>query len=140
MSVDYEIYMSNKFPLSRADEFNFFHESADDGVVRGYIFSGLLFFAIAENHPEDAFVREEVGFLPVSRLILSPELNDYENSMRVLMKVISVCVEVAEKVKVYQNNEFLLLEKTAKEVVIFNKKGGWWGEYLQLLKFDYVER
>jgi hypothetical protein len=140
MSIDYEIYMGNKFPENRIQDFSFIKESIANGILRGPAFGGLLFLVIAENRPADSFVREEVGFQVLSKLILSPDLDDYESSMAALVQVVSTCVEVSDRIKLYQNNELLLLEKKDGEVVVYNRNGEWHEEHLKLLKFDYVER
>jgi hypothetical protein len=137
MSVDYEIYLSDDISQDLLLDFRFIEESRSNGIVRGSAFDGVLLFFIAKGELSDSFIREEVGFDPKVKLILSPDLDRYDESLNAIIKVINACVAFCEVIKFYQNNEILLLEKGEKSVTLYTNETSWWDDYLKSLEFDF---
>jgi hypothetical protein len=140
MSVDYEIYLSENLSQEVLSDFGFVEESRTDEIIRGYAFDGDLLFVIAKCSSSDGFIREEVGFGPRIKLILSPELDNYDESMNATIKVINVCIDKINSIKFYQNNEVLLLEKKDKKIILYNHETSWWNHYFNILEFDFTEK
>ncbi|MDW6001946.1 SitI3 family protein [Vibrio mangrovi] len=141
MSVDYELYLSVDMTESMLNDFGFVEtQPEENGVIQGHAFDGKLAFIMAKSHLDDSFIREEVGFLPVVKIILSPDLEQYDESMTSIIRVLNCCVELNDSVKFYQNNEVLLLEKKDGTTVLYNGEYGWWEAHQSMLTFHYTEQ
>ncbi|WNJ94243.1 SitI3 family protein [Vibrio ruber] len=141
MSVDYELYLSVDMTESMLNDFGFVEtQPEENGVIQGYAFDGKLLFIMSKSHLDDSFIRDEVGFLPAVKIILSPDLEQYDESMTSIIRILNGCVELSDSVKFYQNNEVLLLEKKDEKTVLYNGEYDWWEEHQAMLTFHYTEQ
>lgn len=132
MSMDYQIYLNKELSTSFAERFEFVADDSDENILRGVIFNGSVEFIMIPTLSKDDFLPEEMGCDVKAKIILSPNIDRYDESMAGIIRVLSACVSNFSFVRFYQENERLLLEKK-KEIIIFNED--WWEYWLDEIDF-----
>lgn len=138
MSVDYEIYLDTPTPESLLADIDFVEESSSEKLIRGTSHGKCLSVVLLKEPAEDSFTREELHFAPACQILLSPDIERYDESMDALIDFINRSVPCATKVKIYLNNELLLLSKDERQTLLFTAGSDWWNEHIGMVNFRYI--
>jgi hypothetical protein len=139
MSIDYQIYLDAPIPEQILVELGLISDAENEAIVRGTMGDEDLFTYLVRNPGEDSFTREELKFAPVCKLILSPNLDHYENGMQSLIAVLNAIVPIANTALLYMNNELLLLNKNSYQTLLHTEGNDWWDEHIPHITFSYAQ-
>lgn len=138
MSVDYQIYLDAPPPESLLADIDFVEESRTEKLIRGTSHGKLLSVVLLKEPAEDSFTRKELHFAPACQILLSPNIERYDESMDAFIDFINRSVPCVTKVKIYLNNGLLLLSKDEKQILLFTAGSDWWNEHIGMVNFRYV--
>lgn len=138
MSIDYEFYLDTPFPEPLLANIEFVEKSRNEKLIRGTSHGKRLSVVLLKEPAEDSFTREELRFAPACQILLSPDIERYDESMDALIDFINCSIPYATKVKVYLNNELLLLSKDENQTLLLTTGNDWWAKYIEHINFQYV--
>lgn len=140
MSIDYQLYLDTPIPAPLLNVLGFGAQETTESVSRGIMGDEELFTYLVHNPDEDSFTREELKFPHSCRLILSPNIERYESSMKRLVEALNTVIPTTSTARFYMHNELLLLSKNRDQTVLHTTDSEWWVEHIKHISFPYTQR
>lgn len=140
MSIDYQFYLAPLPYTSVMASIDFKTLADKEHVVQGEIGNSDLMACLVKKPTPDQFSKDELQFNPTCQLILSPNLDNYERSMRALIATINQLTPVTKAAALYMNNELLLLDKLNNQITLYTSDKDWWDEQIENIRFPHNQR
>lgn len=140
MSIDYEIHLDTPLSFQLLESIDFREHSKNGNVIQGTVGNnGLSAYIIASPEIGARAQREREPNLPL-QLILSPNVEKYEESMSDLIEIINAIIPTTNRASLHMNNELLLLDKAGENTTLYTSNNDWWNEYIKDIKLPYSQR